>query len=147
VASVGEEEHFINHRLHADLHGLYPVLLEEEEENLFTEGVRAGRNADGINTPGSKERLNLLQIRDLIFRIHGRETSSVEGHLFFSVPVTRKDLLKRRVDEPAERGGIGASGSRRLLVAEEALPAAIGIRKEDGDDDGCRESVLKHGFQ
>ena len=93
VASVGEEEHFIDHRLHSDFHGLYPVLLEQEE-NRVTQGVRPGRNADGINPSGSKERLNLLQIRDLIFLIHRRETSSVEGNLFFPVPVAGRDLLK-----------------------------------------------------
>jgi hypothetical protein len=41
VPSIGEEQHLINHGLHADLHRPYTMLLEEVE-NLFTEGVGPG---------------------------------------------------------------------------------------------------------
>jgi hypothetical protein len=93
VTSVGADEHIIDQGLHADLHGLYPVLLKKRK-NLFTEGIRPGRNADGINAAGGKIRLNFIQAGNLVFWLHGRETASVKGHLPFSVPMSRGDLLK-----------------------------------------------------
>jgi hypothetical protein len=91
MAPIRKEEDFIDHRLHSDFNRSYSVFLEQGE-SLFIQGIGSRGDSNGIDQTRSDERLNLFQITNLIIAMDGRETSAIEGNLFFSVSLVVRDL-------------------------------------------------------
>jgi hypothetical protein len=50
VAATGEKENFVDHGLGSQLHGLDPIVLEQEE-NLLIQSIGPRRHANRIDPP------------------------------------------------------------------------------------------------
>jgi hypothetical protein len=103
-------------------------------KNPFIQGIRPGRNANGIDQARGEEGLDLFQIVNLLLSLQGRETPTVECNLFFPSLTIKGKLDKGGFDESSNRRGRRKSFSRCLLVAEETAVMTTRIRKKNRND-------------
>jgi hypothetical protein len=130
---MGKEEDFINHRLHSDFYGLHTVFFEQEE-SPFIQGVGSCGDADRIDQPRSEERLNFLQITDLIISMDCGEAPTIKSYLFFSKLFLRGKFIKGGFNEVSDGRGRKESFARSLLITEETTLMATHSGKKNGNN-------------
>jgi hypothetical protein len=133
MAPVRKEQDFIDHGLDPDFNRSYSIFLEQGE-GLFIQGIGSGGDPNGIDQTRSDEGLSLFQITNLIIPMDGRETSAIEGNLFFSVLLVERDLDQRDLNKMMNGSRRGKPFVRGLLIAEETTAKATHRGKKNRED-------------
>ena len=123
MASIGKGKDFIDHGLDSDFNRPYAIFFEQGE-SLFIQGIGPGGDTNGIDQTGSEEGLNFFEIANLIVFMNCRETSAIEGNLFFPALIIVRDSTKRIFNKAMNKRGGRKPFARSLLIAEKTTLTA-----------------------